>query len=346
MAIRCFFERQRCLCFFWFMFARFHRWPRWHPLTLSIKHNWVWPGGITWPILEEAQIEGNFVVISKHNITLRIMISKLDTARAINLNTLSDNVPRPRRAGGTQMSTSTQTLLEGSKPLGHRSHCMLSMCWIKHHLLSHDLLKIDESSRVEQLQQRRSFLGNHDLLRPSQRMMGAWRVLTYLPTRWFWPGWLRVPLHAASLLHRSTHCGWRSGLFASQCSNNLQHSQCCSLRQRTDVKVLTHSKFFTDLANHLRMEGLSDQWNDFHVFSLFSIASICTIRKLKRDIFHAEQITTCAELMLLEFGARSCNKTWMTWMTWQADLFPATWFIWSFLLVLSSASAASAAQIV
>ena len=181
MAIRCFFERQRCLCFFWFMFARFHRWPRWHPLTLSIKHNWVWPGGITWPILEEAQIEGNFVVISKHNITLRIMISKLDTARAINLNTLSDNVPRPRRAGGTQMSTSTQTLLEGSKPLGHRSHCMLSMCWIKHHLLSHDLLKIDESSRVEQLQQRRSFLGNHDLLRPSQRMMGAWRVLTYLP---------------------------------------------------------------------------------------------------------------------------------------------------------------------
>jgi hypothetical protein len=79
------------------------------------------------------------------------------------------------------------------------------------------------------------------------------------------------------------------------------------------------------------------------MFILFSIASICTIRKLKRDIFHAEQITTCAELMLLEFGARSCNKTWMTW---QADLFPATWFIWSFLLVLSSASAAAAAQIV
>ena len=32
------------------------------PADTVNQHNWVWPGGITWPILEEAQIEGNFVV--------------------------------------------------------------------------------------------------------------------------------------------------------------------------------------------------------------------------------------------------------------------------------------------
>ena len=185
------------------------------------------------------------------------MISKLDTARAINLNTLSDNVPRPRRAGGTQMSTSTQTLLEGSKPLGHRSHCMLPMCWIKHRLLSHDLLKIDESSRKSRLVASKSFQFLPD-------GCSEWWAHGEFPTRWFWPGWLRVPLHAASLRHRST---WRSGLFASQCSNMLQHNS--AWFSTSHVKVLTHSKFFTDLANHLRMEGLSDQWNDFYVYFVF-----------------------------------------------------------------------------
>ena len=269
------------------------------------------------------------------------MISKLDTARAINLNTLSDNVPRPRRAGGTQMSTSTQTLLEGSKPLGHRSHCMLAMCWIKHHLLTHDLLKIDESSIVEQLQQRRSFLGNHALLRPSHSnfyQMGAANdgrmESSNTHNRCFWPGWLRVPLHAASLLHRSTHCG------AVGCSHHHSAPTCSNTRS----DLLTQS-FSLTWQTIWEWRDWATSEMDVHVFFCFPLrvfVHICTIRKLKRDIFHAEQITTCAELMLLEFGARSCNKTWMAW---QADLFPATWFIWSFLLVLSSASAASAAQI-
>jgi hypothetical protein len=58
MAIRCFFERQRCLCFFGLCSQGFIV----DPADTVNQHNWVWPGGITWPILEEAQIEGNFVV--------------------------------------------------------------------------------------------------------------------------------------------------------------------------------------------------------------------------------------------------------------------------------------------
>ena len=113
--------------------------------------------------------------------------------------------------------------------------------------------------------------------------MGAWRVLRIWPTRWFWPGWLRVPLHAASLLHRSTHffCG------AVGCSHHSAPT-CSNTRSAARYANAQMSRYLLTQSFSLTWQTIWE-WRDWatsemiFMFFLFSIASICTIRKFSKS---------------------------------------------------------------
>ena len=186
------------------------------------------------------------------------------------------------------MSTSTQTLLEGSKPLGHGSHFFWVgfWCWKSENCRNLWHLNIDELARVAAgafacgivaSQVDPMDLGNH-----------FWLVVT---GTWLWFSYILVIIPTEELI------------------------------------------FFGVVEPPTRSSSLFS-------FPLRDTASICSIHTFNCDIFRAAQITTCADFVfqLLDFFSQA--ETWFLTKIWQADLFPATWFIWSFLLVLSSAAAA------